>query len=104
MALLPPILLRCILDRRLARDSAMSIGTRCQFFLGSPVLDSLLGVGLLTSAQRCTRSRRARAASRRRSQHGDFGHLLGWAEAVLDQPADVKQATQRPPRPDEAAV
>lgn len=56
------------------------------------------------SAQRCTPSRRARAASRCRSQHGDFGHLLGWAEAVLDQPADVKQASQRPPRANEVAI
>src|SRR4051812_28036010 len=31
------------------------------------------------------RTRRARAASRPRSQHGNLGHLLGRAEAVLDQ-------------------
>jgi len=35
-------------------------------------------------------SRRARAASSPGSQHGDLGHLPGRAEAVLDQPADVR--------------
>src|SRR5258708_3462315 len=51
-----------------------------------------------------TRCRRARAALRPGSQHGDLGHPLGRAEAVLDQPADVTQASQRPPRADEVAV
>ncbi len=43
-------------------------------------------------------------ASSHRSQDGDFGHLLERAEAVLNQPADVKQATQRPPGTDEVTV
>src|SRR6266571_6786790 len=51
-----------------------------------------------------TRSRRARAASRPGSQHGDLGELLGRAVAVLGQPADVSQASQRPPCADEVAV
>lgn len=46
-------------------------------------------------------SRRARAASRPGSQHGDLRELLGRAVAVLGQPADVSQASQRPPRADE---
>ena len=49
----------------------------------------------------CTRSR---AASERGSQHGDLRHLLGRAVPVLDQPADVEQASQRPPRSDEVPV
>ena len=53
---------------------------------------------------RGTRSRLVRAASWSGSQHGDLGHLLERAEAVLDQPADVTQASQRPPRADEVAV
>src|SRR6266581_8699992 len=51
-----------------------------------------------------TRSRRARAASRPGSQHGDLGELLGRAVAVLGQPADVSQASHRPPCADEVAV
>ena len=51
-----------------------------------------------------TRSRRARAASRPGSQHGDLGELLGRAVAALGQPADVSKASQRPPCADEAAV
>src|SRR5580658_3612175 len=34
----------------------------------------------------------APATSRSGSQHGDLGHFVGRAEAVLDQPADVGQA------------
>jgi len=49
-------------------------------------------------------SRRARAASRRRSQLGDFRHRLGRTETVLDQPADINQASHRPPRADDVAV
>ncbi len=51
-----------------------------------------------------TRCRRARAASRPGSQHGDLGELLGRAVAVLGQPADVSEASQRPPCADEVAV
>src|SRR5215831_3622146 len=38
------------------------------------------------------------------SQHGDLGELLGRAVAVLGQPADVGQASPRPPCADEVAV
>src|SRR5215471_21286952 len=38
------------------------------------------------------------------SQHGDFGELLGRAVAVLGQPTDVSQASQRPPCANEVAV
>ena len=31
------------------------------------------------------------------SQYGDLGELLGRAVAVLGQPADVSEASQRPP-------
>src|SRR5882724_8424891 len=51
-----------------------------------------------------TRSRRARATSQPGSQHGDLGELLGRAVAVLGQPADVSQASHRPPCADEVAV
>src|SRR5215467_15742508 len=44
------------------------------------------------------------AASQPGSQHGDLGILLGRAVAVLDQPADPKQASQRPPGADEVEV
>src|SRR4051794_567446 len=44
------------------------------------------------------------AASQPRSQHGDLGIPLGRAVAVLDQPAHVGQAAQRPPRADEVEV
>ena len=54
--------------------------------------------------QNGTRSRRARAASQPGSQHGDLGELLRRAVAVLGQPADVGQASQRPPCVDEVAV
>src|SRR5262252_8887051 len=47
---------------------------------------------------------RARVPLQPRSQHGDLGILLGRAVAVLDQPPDVTQASQRPPRADEFAV
>src|SRR5215469_841200 len=47
---------------------------------------------------------RPRPASRPGSQHGDLGELLGGAVAVLGQPANVSQASQRPPRADEVAV
>src|SRR6185437_7093847 len=50
------------------------------------------------------RSRRARAASQPGSQHGDLGELVRRAVAVLGQPADVSQASQRPPCVDEVAV
>ena len=45
----------------------------------------------------------ARAGSRS-PEHGDFGIVLGRAVAVLDQPANVAQGSQRPPRADEVAV
>jgi hypothetical protein len=51
-----------------------------------------------------SRGRRPRAASEPGSEHGDLGILIGRAEAVLDEPADVTQASQRPPRGDEVAV
>jgi hypothetical protein len=51
-----------------------------------------------------TRSRRARAALQPGSQHGDLGELVRRAVAVLGQPADVSQASQRLPCADEAAV
>src|SRR2546430_9105223 len=51
-----------------------------------------------------TRSRRARAALQPGSQHGDLGELVRRAVAVLGQPADVSQASQRPPCVDEVAV
>src|ERR1700733_2642446 len=38
------------------------------------------------------------------SQHGDLGELVRRAVAVLGQPADVSQASQRPPCVDEVAV
>src|SRR5215469_12467841 len=47
---------------------------------------------------------RARAASWSGSQYGDLGELLGRAVAVLGQPADVSEASQRPPCADEVAV
>jgi len=84
-------------------DSSTGVGLVCGMKCGICDRSRLFSMRF-TSGQRCTRSRRARAASRRRSQNGDFGHLLGWAEAVLDQPADVKQASQRPPRADEVTV
>src|SRR6478735_10771595 len=65
--------------------------------------DDIFRDGWLSVAER-TRSCRARAGSRPRSQHGDLGILLGRAVAVLDQPADVAQAPQRPPRANEVAV
>ena len=43
------------------------------------------------------KARESHAASHLGSQHGDLGILLGRAVAVLDQPADPKQASQRPP-------
>ena len=43
-------------------------------------------------------------ASQPRSQHSDLGILVGRPVAMLDQPADVTQASQRPPRADEAQV
>src|SRR5229473_323439 len=51
-----------------------------------------------------TRSRRARAASQPRSQHVDFAAWRGRVEAVLDQPADRQQASQRPPRADHVEI
>ena len=51
--------------------------------------------------QNGTRGRRARAASQPGSQHGDLGPRV---EAVLDQPADRPQASQRPPRADHVEV
>jgi hypothetical protein len=39
-----------------------------------------------------------------RSQDGDFGHVLEWAEPVINEPADVKQATQRSPGADHVEV
>ena len=44
------------------------------------------------------------AALEPRSQHGDLGHLLDRAESVLGEPADVAEASQRPPRADQVAV
>jgi hypothetical protein len=38
------------------------------------------------------------------SKYGDFGILLGRAVAVLNEQADVSQASPRPPRADEVAV
>ena len=52
--------------------------------------------------QNGTRRRRARAASQPGSQHGDLAELV--RRAVLGQPADVSQASQRPPCVDEVAV
>src|SRR6266481_2549277 len=51
-----------------------------------------------------TGSRRARAASQRGSQHVDLAAWRGRVEAVLDQPADRPQASQRPPRADHVEV
>jgi hypothetical protein len=39
-----------------------------------------------------------------RSQHSDLGHVFERAESVLDQPADVRQASQRPPSPDQVTI
>src|SRR5215469_17687855 len=50
-----------------------------------------------------SRSGRARAASQG-TQHGDLGELLGRTVAVFGKPADVGQASQRPPCADEVAV
>ena len=47
---------------------------------------------------------RAHTASRPGSQDGDLGHSLGRPEAVVGQPADVRQTSQRLPRVDEVAV
>ncbi len=54
--------------------------------------------------QNGTRSRQARAASQPGSQHVDLAAWRGRVEAVLDQPADRQQASQRPPRADHVEV
>src|SRR5207248_9561119 len=51
-----------------------------------------------------TRGRRARAASQPGSQHVDLAAWRGRVEAVLHQPADRPQASQRPPRADHVEV
>jgi len=51
--------------------------------------------------QNGTHSRRARTASQPGSEHGDLGPRI---EAVLDQPTDPPQASQRPPRADHVEV
>jgi len=47
-----------------------------------------------TSVGVCVRRVAVRAASRPRSQHGNLGHVLERAEAVLDQPAHRHQTSQ----------
>src|SRR6266498_3962136 len=54
--------------------------------------------------QNGTRGRRTRAASQLGSQHVDLAAWRGRVEAVLDQPADRPQASQRPPRADHVEV
>src|SRR6266536_1659263 len=54
--------------------------------------------------QNGTRGRRARAASHPGSQHVELAAWRGRVEAVLDQPADRPQASQRPPRTDHVEV
>lgn len=39
-----------------------------------------------------------------RSQHGDLGHVFERAESMIDQPADVRQASQRPPSTDQVTI
>src|SRR6185437_3954209 len=52
----------------------------------------------------CPQSRCRAVGLRPGSQYGDLGELLGRAVAVLGKPADVSQASQRPPCADEVAV
>src|SRR3954452_22390553 len=54
--------------------------------------------------QNGTRSHRARAASQPGSQHVNLAAWRGRVEAVLDQPADRRQASQRPPSADHVEV
>jgi hypothetical protein len=43
-------------------------------------------------------------ASRHRSQHGDLGKILELAIAVLEQPTNIAQTPQRPPRTDKVLI
>src|SRR6185312_11475610 len=54
--------------------------------------------------QNGTGGRRARAASQLGSQHVELAAWRGRVEAVVDQPADRLQASQRPPRADHVEV
>src|SRR5579863_7266002 len=61
------------------------------------------GNGRLDASERI-RSSRARAASHPGSQHVDLTARRERVEAVLDQPANRQQASQRPPRVDHVEV
>jgi hypothetical protein len=54
--------------------------------------------------QNGTRTRLARAASHPGPQHVELAAWRGRVEAVLDQPTDRQQASQRPPRADHVEV
>src|ERR1022692_3342559 len=71
--------------------------------LAGPENDALQEMARSTR-QNGTRGRRARAASQPGSEHVDLAAWRGRVEAVLDQPADRPQASQRPPRADHVEV
>src|SRR5450631_4601405 len=60
--------------------------------------------GATSRGQNGTRSRRDRAASHPGSQHVELAAWRGRVKAVLDQPTDRPQASQRPPRADHVEV
>src|SRR5579862_2723496 len=92
--------------------AALPVPTQAQRgFPSGPMITSLLNSPpqcgpppLATTASERIRSSRARAASHPGSQHMDLTARRERVEAVLDQPANPQQASQRPPRPDHVEV